>query len=72
MPPFNPISHKKLVQNLKQLGFDGPYSGGKHLFMIKGDLRLTVPNHHRSDIGIGLLSKILKQADISKEEWLSL
>jgi len=38
--------------------------------MIKGDLRLTVPNPHRKEIGVDLLMRILKQAGITKEEWL--
>jgi hypothetical protein len=31
MAPLRPISHAELVRNLKTLGFEGPYSGGKHL-----------------------------------------
>ncbi|MCZ7393908.1 MAG: hypothetical protein ABOK23_00935 [Candidatus Methanoperedens sp.] len=38
--------------------------------MIKGDLVLTIPNPHRNEISIDLLSRILKQADIKREEWL--
>jgi predicted RNA binding protein YcfA (HicA-like mRNA interferase family) len=55
---------------LKELGFDGPYSGGKHPYMIKGDLVLTLPNPHKKEVSVDLLSRILKQADIKKEEWL--
>jgi predicted RNA binding protein YcfA (HicA-like mRNA interferase family) len=51
------------------LGFTGPYSGGKHQFMIKDKLRLTIPNPHQSNIGINLLSKILQQASVTKEQW---
>jgi hypothetical protein len=40
--------------------------------MIKDSLRLTIPNPHQGDIGINLLSKILKQAEISKEDWENL
>ncbi|MCL5027598.1 MAG: type II toxin-antitoxin system HicA family toxin [Bacteroidetes bacterium] len=69
MPPFGPIKQKDLVRNLKLFGFDGPYSGGKHPFMIKETLTITIPNPHKNDIGKELLSKILKQANISKEEW---
>jgi predicted RNA binding protein YcfA (HicA-like mRNA interferase family) len=40
--------------------------------MIKGDIRVTIPNlHHGKDIGVGLLSQILKDAGISRENWLS-
>jgi len=38
MPPFAPIKRSDLVKYLKKWGFDGPYSGGKHPFMI-GDAR---------------------------------
>ncbi|MBI3344215.1 MAG: type II toxin-antitoxin system HicA family toxin [Gammaproteobacteria bacterium] len=70
MPKLSPLSHQDLVKRLHSYGFDGPYSGGKHLFMIKGTLRLTLPNPHKHEIGVALLDRILKQAGISKEEWL--
>jgi predicted RNA binding protein YcfA (HicA-like mRNA interferase family) len=69
MPPFAPVKRRKLVQNLRKLGFEGPYSGGNHQFMIKGELRLVIPNPHKGDINRALLSRILKQAGISREEW---
>ncbi|MCK4905769.1 type II toxin-antitoxin system HicA family toxin [bacterium] len=65
-----PVSWQKLVQRLRELGFDGPYRGGKHPYMVKGGLVLTIPNPHNHQVGVGLLSRILKQADISKEIWL--
>jgi predicted RNA binding protein YcfA (HicA-like mRNA interferase family) len=37
--------------------------------MIKGGLVLTIPNPHSDDVGAGLLSKILRQAGVTKEEW---
>jgi len=67
---LSPVSWKQLVSKLKSFGFDGPYSGGKHPFMIKGDLVLTLPNPHRKQIGVDLLSRILKEAGISRDEWL--
>ena len=69
MPPFGPISRRDLIRGLRQAGFDGPYAGGKHPFMLKGDLTLTVPNPHQSAIGRELLARILRQAGISREEW---
>ena len=64
-----PISVKKLIENLNILGFSGHYSGGRHMFMIKGNLKLRVPNPHQSDISKSLLSEILRQAGISASEW---
>jgi len=69
MPPFGPIKRSDLVKYLRKWGFDGPYSGGKHPFMVKGDLTLTIPNPHQKDIGREFLIRILRQAGISKEEW---
>ncbi|HEX9664538.1 MAG TPA: hypothetical protein VGA49_01815 [Patescibacteria group bacterium] len=39
------ISWRKLIQNFRHLGFEGPYSGGKHLFIKKGHLKVHIPNH---------------------------
>ena len=69
MPPLGPISRKDLIRCLRAMGFDGPYSGGKHSFMIKGDVTLTLPNPHRGDISRELLACILRQAGISRKEW---
>ncbi|HEY4521374.1 MAG TPA: type II toxin-antitoxin system HicA family toxin [Candidatus Paceibacterota bacterium] len=63
------ISWKKLVQKLRRLGFDGPYSGGKHFFMVKSNLKLHIPNPHRGDISKHLVAEILRQARIKPSEW---
>jgi len=70
MLKITPVSRKELIKKLKILGFEGPYKGAKHMFMIKGNIRLTLPNPHRKDISVSLLMKILKQAEISREDWL--
>jgi len=67
---LSPVSWAELVRGLRKLGFDGPYQGGKHPYMIRGNLVLTIPNPHRREIGVPLLSRILKRAGVSKEEWL--
>jgi len=69
MPAFASIKRRDLIRALKQAGFEGPYAGGKHEFLVKGSLRLTLPNPHSGEIGKDLLSKILKQAGMSREEW---
>jgi predicted RNA binding protein YcfA (HicA-like mRNA interferase family) len=69
MPRFGPIKRQDLIRLLKQLGFAGPYSGGRHQFMVKGDVTLRIPNPHQSDIGKELLMRILRQAKIDKNEW---
>ena len=71
MPRLVPVSWNFLVKRLNKLGFEGPYSGGKHPFMVKNDLVLTIPNPHKALISVDLLSRILRQAKISREEWLN-
>lgn len=66
------ISGRKLVKKFRNLGFDGPYSGGRQLFMIKGELKVRIPNPHGSDISKHLLAEILHQAGISDKEWKSI
>jgi predicted RNA binding protein YcfA (HicA-like mRNA interferase family) len=67
---LSPISWSNLVKKLKKFGFNGPYQGGKHPYMVKGNLVLTLPNPHRKEIGIDLLIRILRQANIDKERWV--
>jgi predicted RNA binding protein YcfA (HicA-like mRNA interferase family) len=67
---LSPVSWTDLVKKLRKLGFDGPYQGGRHPYMLKGNLVLTLPNQHRKDIGIALLSLILRRANVPKEQWL--
>jgi hypothetical protein len=63
-----------MVRRLRELGFEGPYlSSGPHpYFMKKGDLTLDLPNPHKQDIGIDLLKNVLKRAELSREERLSI
>jgi len=70
MPRLTPVSRRELIQRLQRLGFEGPYSGGRHEFMLRGECRLILPNPHRGDISVDLLRRILRRADVSHEEWL--
>ena len=69
MPQFGPIKRRKLIRHLKELGFEGPYVGGKHQYMVRGELKLVIPNPHQRDIGLDFLVRILRQAGIDREEW---
>ena len=70
MVKLSPVSWNDLVNQLRKHGFEGPYQGGKHPYMIRNDLVLTLPNPHRKEISVDLLSRILKQAKISRKEWV--
>jgi len=69
MPSFGPVKRKDLIKALRQAGFEGPYAGGKHEFLVKGEIRLILPNPHQSEISKDLLARILRQANISRVEW---
>ena len=69
MPVFGPLQRIDFIKCMRKIGFEGPFSGGKHQFMIKGSKVIRIPNPHKKDIGKGLLSRILRQAGISREEW---
>jgi predicted RNA binding protein YcfA (HicA-like mRNA interferase family) len=72
MPAIKPIKQRELIHFLRELDFIGPYSGGNHQFMVKGNLRIRIPNPHKKDISKGLLKLILNEAEISKETWENL
>jgi predicted RNA binding protein YcfA (HicA-like mRNA interferase family) len=69
MPRLGPIKRKRLIASLQQLGFTGPHVGGKHEYMARGEVHVRIPNPHQSDIGLDLLTRILKEAGISRQEW---
>jgi predicted RNA binding protein YcfA (HicA-like mRNA interferase family) len=63
------LSRKDLIRKFRALGYSGPFSGGKHQFMIKGSQKIRIPNPHVSDISVSLVKEILRQAGISPQEW---
>lgn len=71
MAKLSPVAWRELVRKLRALGFQGPYVGGKHPYMVKGNLVLTIPNPHSGEIGVALLSRILRQAGIKTNDWLA-
>jgi predicted RNA binding protein YcfA (HicA-like mRNA interferase family) len=60
MPGLTPVSWQRLVQRLRELGFEGPYAGGRHPQMRRGDVTVIIPNPHEGDIGVGLLQRLLE------------
>ncbi|OGF63463.1 hypothetical protein A2926_00880 [Candidatus Giovannonibacteria bacterium RIFCSPLOWO2_01_FULL_44_40] len=69
---LKPISRRELVRKLLNLGFVGPFSGGRHQFMELGNFKISIPNPHGEEIGKHLLSIIIKDLGISAEAFLKL
>ena len=59
MERVSPVAHGELIRRLRKFGFSGPMAGGKHLYMTRGQHRMTIPNRHRREIGSALLVRIL-------------
>jgi predicted RNA binding protein YcfA (HicA-like mRNA interferase family) len=71
MSRLTPVSRVELVRRLGVLGFEGPFLGGRHHFMVRGDVYLIVPNPHRGQIGVDLLARILRQAGVARDAWIA-
>jgi predicted RNA binding protein YcfA (HicA-like mRNA interferase family) len=72
MPRLGPVSRTELVRRFRELGFAGPYSGGKHQFMVRGRLRVRIPNPHGGDVSASLLRLVLREAGVSLDDWEAL
>src|SRR3954471_4368869 len=45
LPPLKPCKRRDFIRRLRKLGFDGPYSGTRHQFMVRGQHRQTIPSN---------------------------
>jgi predicted RNA binding protein YcfA (HicA-like mRNA interferase family) len=69
MGTFPSITGLLLIRALRKLGFDVIRIKGSHHFLQHPDGRATViPVHRGETIGRGLLSQILKDCDLSKDD----
>lgn len=70
MPRLAPITAKKLIKILEEIGFYSVRQEGSHIQFAHVDGRkTTVPMHSGEDLGRGLLRKILRDIQLSVEEF---
>jgi predicted RNA binding protein YcfA (HicA-like mRNA interferase family) len=70
---LNPLPARKVLKILSILGFKIVRKRGSHVVLKHPDGRITVvPVHAAESIGPGLLLKIIKDAKLTKEEFLKL
>ncbi len=61
---------------MRSLGFEGPYSGARHQFLVYENHRLTIPSN--AEYSVPQLRLLLREAatilerDINQQEWESL
>jgi hypothetical protein len=46
--------------------------GTRHQIMVRGTLRLRIPNPHQGDVSRDLLARLLRQAGLTRDEWEAL
>lgn len=73
MSRWTPCKKREFVRRLRRLGFDGPFSGARHQFLVKGENRLTVPSNE--EYSVAQLKMMLHETEailgreITLKEW---
>jgi predicted RNA binding protein YcfA (HicA-like mRNA interferase family) len=73
MPSLPMLRADELIRALELAGFQVVRQRGSHVRLKHDDGRaVTVPVHSGQDVGRGLLRKILRDAELTPEEFLKL
>ena len=73
MPELPTVRAEKVISALEKAGFTIVRQRGSHVRLKHSDGRVvSVPVHRGRDIGKGLLRKILRDAELSREEFIDL
>jgi predicted RNA binding protein YcfA (HicA-like mRNA interferase family) len=73
MSRWNPCKRGEFVRRLRRLGFEGPYSGSKHQFMVFQQHRLTIPSN--AEYSVPQLRMMLREVEavtgrqITADDW---
>jgi len=76
MSNWNPCRRSLFVRKLRGLGFEGPFSGAKHQYLIFAKHRLTIPSN--DEYSVPQLRMMLREVaaiigrTIPLEEWTGL
>lgn len=70
MPKLSPISARELIRIFQKQGFQIVHQKGSHVRLRHPDgRRTTIPMHSGESVGVGLLRKILRDVNISRDEF---
>ena len=73
MPKLPVLTGKTVIKALEKIGFQTVRQKGSHVQMQHEDGRLvTIPVHAGKTIGKGLLRKILRDIELTREEFIGL
>jgi len=71
-----PCKRREFIRRMRLLGFEGPYSGTRHQFLVRSEHRLAIPSN--DEYSMPQLRMMLREAEIilgreiKVEEWNSL
>lgn len=69
MTSYSALTGKQVIAALQRLGFEVVRTRGSHHFVRHPDGRVTVvPVHSGETIGRGLMTKILRDVELTREE----
>ena len=68
VPKLPHTSAERIIRTLETLGFSAVRQRGSHVVLRRGDRGCVVPMH--KEVALGTLRGILRQADVSPEEFL--
>ena len=73
MSRWTPCKRREFIRRLRLLGFDGPFSGTRHQFLVYEDNRLAIPSNDEYSVPqlrmmLREIATILRR-EISLEEW---
>ena len=59
MSPWQPCKRRVFIKRLRKLGFEGPFSGTRHQFMVFGNYRLSIPSN--AEYSVPQLRKMIRE-----------
>ncbi len=68
-PTLRLCSGAEVVRKLKRVGWSVSRQRGSHVMMTKPDYHYTLSIPQHGELGLGLLRALLRQADISIDEF---
>jgi hypothetical protein len=73
MSPWQPCKRRVFIKRLRKLGFEGPFSGTRHKFMVFRDYRLSIPSN--AEFSVPQLRMMIREVEsilsrtLDSDEW---
>ncbi len=76
MSRWTPVKRSEFFRRARKLGFEGPFSGARHQFLVNGNHRFTIPSN--AEFSVPQLSLLLREVgamigrSVKRGEWEAL